>query len=386
MQEPKTPKYRRHSAGGRDRAFVELDGQRHYIGRYGSPESIHQYDQLVAEWLASGRTKRVETNELTVVELCAWFLRHAAQHYRRADGTTTGTIHNFKAVIRHLKALYGPTPAAEFGPLALKAVRQRMVDAGWSRNVINQGLSFLRGIFRWAAAEELIPIGVHEALRAVEPLRRGRTAARETELVKPVPPAHIRAIRRHVSRQVWAMIEIQRLTGMRPGEVVQMRAVDLDMTGRVWTYRPPTHKTAHHGHSRTVYLGPRAQTILRPFLRTELAAPLFSPRDARAEKAASAKSHRRPGQPESPRKTARRVRDGYDVHSYRRAIERACLVAGVAEWAPNRLRHNAATRLRREFGIDLAQTILGHRVGSAITEIYAQANVSKAKAVVAKVG
>ncbi len=43
--------------------------------------------------------------------------------------------------------------------LALTAVRQRMVDAGWSRNVINQGLSFFRGIFRWAAAEELLRFG-----------------------------------------------------------------------------------------------------------------------------------------------------------------------------------------------------------------------------------
>ena len=28
------------------------------------------------------------------------------------------------------------------------------------------------------------------------------------------------------------------------------------MSGRVWTYVPATHKTQHHGHSRTVCLGP----------------------------------------------------------------------------------------------------------------------------------
>lgn len=55
-------------------------------------------------------------------------------------------------------------------------------------------------------------------------------------------------------------------------------------------------------------------------------------------------------------------------------------------WHPHQLRHNAATRLRREFGIDLAQTILGHRLGSAVTEIYAEANVAKAKDVIARVG
>jgi hypothetical protein len=223
----------------------QLDGQRHYIGRHNSPESIQQYEQLVAEWLASGRAQRVQPNDLTIVELCIRF------------------------------------PC------------------------------FLRGIFRWAAAEELIPIGVHLALRALEPLRRGRTTARETDPVRPVPPAHVRAIRLYVSRQVWAMIELQRLTGMRPVEVVQMRAVELDMTGRVWTFTPATHKTAHRGHSRTVYLGPRAQMILRPCLRPELAAPLFSPRDATAERArrSSATGSGRRSPRSTPRRTsARRAR------------------------------------------------------------------------------
>ncbi len=55
-------------------------------------------------------------------------------------------------------------------------------------------------------------------------------------------------------------------------------------------------------------------------------------------------------------------------------------------WHPHQLRHNAATNLRREYGLDLAQTILGHRMGSIVTELYAEANVSKAMDVVAKIG
>ena len=41
----KTPKYRRHRSGGLDRAFVELNGRRIYLGRYGSPGSREKYDQ-----------------------------------------------------------------------------------------------------------------------------------------------------------------------------------------------------------------------------------------------------------------------------------------------------------------------------------------------------
>ncbi len=35
-----------------------------------------------------------------------------------------------KAVIRPLNELYGLLPAKDFGPLALKAVRQKFVDRG----------------------------------------------------------------------------------------------------------------------------------------------------------------------------------------------------------------------------------------------------------------
>ena len=140
-------------------------------------------------------------------------------------------------------------------------------------------------------------------------------------------------------------------------------------------YTPSEHKTEHHGHDRKVYLSPRSQTVLQPFLRTELASHLFSPKDAERDRAAAASTHRRPGQSVVPRKTARRLLDRYDVASYRRAIARGSELAGVPCWSPNRLRHNAATRLRRECGIDVAHTILGHRLGSTVTEIYPEANV-----------
>src|SRR5439155_1693280 len=47
-------------------------------------------------------------------------------------------------------------------------------------------------------------------------------------------------------------------------------------------YTPARHKTLYRGHSRVVYLGPKAQEILRPWLRTDLAAYLFQPVEAEA--------------------------------------------------------------------------------------------------------
>jgi integrase len=54
-------------------------------------------------------------------------------------------------------------------------------------------------------------------------------------------------------------------------------------------------------------------------------------------------------------------------------------------WHPHQLRHTAGSRLRREFGLEAAQVILGHR-NVKVTELYAEANVEAAKRIMGKVG
>ena len=105
-------------------------------------------------------------------------------------------------------------------------------------------------MFRWAVENELVPPSTHHGLQSVRGLQRGRSEAKDYAPVRPVPDAWIEAVRPHVASPVRAMIDLQLLTGMRPGEVVQMRGCDLDVAGPIWFYRPSTHKTAHHGHER----------------------------------------------------------------------------------------------------------------------------------------
>ena len=62
-----------------------------------------------------------------------------------------------------------------------------------------------------------------------------------------------------ISRDVMAaMIEIQRITGMRSAEVCMMRGCDIDTGGQLWAYKPMKHKTEHHGHECVIYFGPKA--------------------------------------------------------------------------------------------------------------------------------
>ena len=54
-------------------------------------------------------------------------------------------------------------------------------------------------------------------------------------------------------------------------------------------------------------------------------------------------------------------------------------------WAPNQLRHNAATEIRRRFGLEAAQIILGHSKAD-VTQVYAERDLAKGIEIVRSVG
>ncbi len=63
----------------------------------------------------------------------------------------------------------------------------------------------------------------------------------------------------------------------------------------------------------------------------------------------------------------------------------ACKAAALPHWHPHQLRHTKATEIRREFGLDAARAVLGHR-SPKITEVYAEIDVNKAAEVMKKWG
>ena len=420
----KVPKLRIHKATGQ--AYVVLNGRAIYFGNPRTCDPQVQYHKVIAEWLANGRQPQAPPNEITINELVARFWVHAKGYYRDAAGNPTKEMENIRYAVRLMCELYGTTRAVEFGPRALKTIRQQMIDRGWCRNYVNKCISRIKALFKWATAEEILPGSIYHALSTVSGLKKGRSNARESEPVKPVPQEYVDAIEPYVSRQVWAMVQLQLLTAARPGEIVKMRPCDFDTTGKIWFYCPADHKTAHHGHERNIYIGPRAQAVLRPFLLRPVEAYCFSPAEAEAERRLETHQKRKtplkygnvPGS--NCKETTTRTKGAeYSVASYRRAIGRGILAAfpppehlakqpgetnakwqkrltkkEKAElkdwykqfrWHPHQLRHNAATFLRKEFGLETARIILGHR-SSAITEVYAEMDQQKALKAIVRVG
>jgi integrase len=159
----------------------------------------------------------------------------------------------------------------------------------------------------------------------------------------------------------------------------------IDATGDVWQARLERHKGAWRGKERIIFFGEKAKEIIRPYLLRPADKPMFSPHEAILSLRRDCPTHRRPNQKPNERQTAREVRDAYTPDTYRRAVTRACVEAGIPSWVPYQLRHTAGTEARKRFGLDVAQALLGHS-GAKVTQIYAELDQEKARAIAAQFG
>jgi integrase len=415
------PKYRRHRRSGQ--AVVTLNGRDFYLGKYDTAASRIEYDRLIGEWLAAGRRPAgVAGSNLTITQLCVDYLKYAVVYYRANRKVMPG----IKRTIHHLSAHYGRTLAVEFGPLALKAIRQRMVDENLSRRYVNDHVGRIKRMFKWAVGEEMLPIEAYQSLAIVEGLRKGRTSARECDPILPVSDAIVDATLPHLPEVVADMVRLQRLTGCRPDEICMLRPCDLDRSKEVWEYKPATHKTDYRGRKRVIFVGPKGQRILFRYLARDPKAYCFRPCDSEVKRHAAAHSARktpllcgnRPGT-NKRRNPISTPSERYTVDSYRRSIHRAydkafppdqsigqrndeskahwmarLSNAQLADlnhwqasnrWSPNRLRHSAATEIRRLFGLEAAATMLGHAKAD-VTQIYAERDYGLAANVARQIG
>lgn len=323
--------------------------------------------------------------------LVGYWDRHVTAYYVK-DGRPTSEQDNIRQALRFLRRLHGQTPAEDFGPQALRLVRIAMVQAGRCRSLINKDINRVRGLFRWATEEELYPGDAYQALRAVRGLAKGRGEARERPPVAQVGVAVVKATLPHLTAPVAAMVKLQLLTGALPGEIASMRPRDVDRSDpAAWVYRPNSHKTEHHGRDRVIVLGPRARRVLRPWLDRDSDRHCFRPAEAVAARNARSRANRRnPVKPwerkHGPKPDPEKMPDEtYGKDAYNWAIRKACLKVEVEIWTPHQLRHTRATQIRRKYGIEAAQVILGHSKAGT-TEIYAERDLTRARQIMVEIG
>lgn len=417
------PRYRKHRKSGQ--AIVTLSGRDYYLGPHGTKASHHEYDRLIAEWLAAVRRPLRDqdgtTGAPTVVELFAAYRTHAERYYRK-NGRITNEVTAILSAANIASSLYGRELTEDFGPLKLEAIQQAMIRANWTRKHINKQTGRIVRMFSWGVTKEMVSAEVVNKLREVPGLHKGRSDARESAPVMPVDDSVVNATLEHLPQIVADMVRLQRLTGCRPEEVCMVRPCDVDRSGDIWTYCPESHKTEHHDKRRIICIGPKGKKILRPYLLRNATDYCFSPEESERRRRDSMHASRktplscgnRPGTNRKP-KRARPAGHKYTTESYRRAIYRACELAfdmptalrkkvpnetpaqratrlQLARqwrekhcWASNQLRHSAATEIRKRFGLEAAQVTLGHAAAD-VTQIYAERDLEKAIQVMKLIG
>jgi integrase len=394
---PQFPRPIHHKASGQAR--VRLGGKDVYLGRWGSPEATEAYDRALAEWLAAGRPvarpKAQPEDGPTVADLAAAYWRHAETYYRG-----NSELNCIRLAMRPLVRLYGDVQASDFSPLKLKSLREHLIQSGLTRSGVNSRIGRVKRMYRWGVGEELVPAGVLHALQAVDGLRFGRTAARETDPVRPVPLDVIEQTLPHLPPVARDLVQLQLLLGCRPGELLDMRPADVDCSRSPWVYRPQSHKNRFRGHDRAIFVGPRAQELLEKYMTRDPETHCFSPQESEQQRrdirTAARKTPLNQGNRTGTnrRKQPKRKPHGrYGVAAYRRAVHRACDLAfpppagldtaAVAKWksqhrwGPHRLRHSRATELRQRYGLEVAGAVLGHR-NLETAAIYAEKNITAA--------
>jgi len=248
-------------------------------------------------------------------------------------------------------------PLAEVTTFDVQRYRDHLIDAGHKPSTINRRLAALRAFFAWAAEQDHTAINPAAGIKSIQHKRRApkglskqqvyllqRQAAARRQLAEAlagqqtVTPAVV------LARRDEAILAVLIYTGLRVGELVNLRLRDVEINAR-------SGKVCVYGKGR----GKKYREV---------------PLHVEARKALEAYLDVRPGN-----------EDEYLFFSQRgplkeRGVQFRLQQIGEeakVEVTPHKLRHTFASQLLREAGVDLVttSTLLGHESVNT-TAIYTQ--------------
>jgi integrase len=369
------PKYRRHTV--RNLGFVEWQGRRTYFaGTWNSTVSREAYLKFIRDNCGEIPESASAPRKLLVAQLVARFLAHAKAIYGPGP---RGTFANLYWALTPFAEKHGEYQAVEYGPLKLKAYRASLIEARQARSYINDQVRRIRKAFRWGVSEELVPVSVLTALESVPELAANRSAARETEARQPVPRAYIDAVIPELSKTIADMAEFQWLVGARSDSICRACPGQFTQEGDLLLWRPK-HKTEHLGKDLVLPIGPKAQAIVKPRIDAARSPeqPLFAPRASAANERYNATSYR-----QAIQRAIKRL--NRQIAADNEKLPKAKRTPLYPLWSPHQIRHSRGHAVRDTYGIEAAQSVLGHATLSA-TEIYSATRLELAKRVARETG
>ena len=340
------------------RYYVNLDGEEIWLSEQIQPTDSPpldvqaEYDRRLARWLAARAVlPEPVAPDPTLDELWLGYLSYIEGGLKyKKNGKPTTEVQLIKDACRVAARLFGTEPARDFGTQKLEAVRAVFLERGWTRETINKAVHRVKRMFRWGAHHDLVPESIWRRLQTVPDLTPDEYP-HGNQKVPEVKVADLEASLPYLPANLRSMVQAHRLIGCRAQEIVVARTMDFDQEAdrddvaaelRCWLFTPTESKTG-----AAYWVGPAAQTILRPWLLPDQPAAWLFP-------------------------TRRRGKGCWTTASYRRHIARCCAKNNLPRWSPLMVRHAAAEEARRfhEKGIEATQARLRHKHVN-VSELYA---------------
>jgi len=270
---PKSPRiFQVRKDGAYDCVYVNSKKIR--LGRTGTPEADANFRKLQIQVLTDPTCLSPKPQQVTVDCLCFAYLEYTKEH-------DPSHYFSIKTVVEILLQHFAGQAVDVLDTRHFLFLQDKFVEHGVSRKYCNDLMKFVRAMLKWGTIRKLVPYQVYGEAKLISALKKGKTRAREKPDRKPVADGVVRRTLPFMSPTVRAMVQVQRLTGMRPSEVWKMTARDIDKTrdSELWYYVPESHKTEEHIGQKPIPLGKPEQKLIAPYLISKKPSEaVFSPR------------------------------------------------------------------------------------------------------------
>ena len=342
-----------------------------------------------------------QTPVLTVAELVPRYLEHAAARYGKSE---YGTIRD---AVRLLLTQWAAIPISQYMPAFLLEYR-KLAFAKWSRKHAMGQTKRITAMWKWAATRNLVPVDVHTRLTLLE--QPSLSEGHDNPPIQSADPAIVEEVCRYLRPRIKMLVQLQLLTGARPGELLGLKPIDIDTRKEIWKVELKKHKNLHHNKKRTLYFGAQAQPILTEVMsgrpmdaylwdardserwRSEGAARLSTNAYALAVRRACLHAYPLPADldrikvPMGAKKWRWEKKKEWEARMGEAGMEKVRAWRRDHHWTPYQLRHTVATVVDDKFGAEASQLLLGHSSAKVTTAIYIDRERKKLLEVVKAVG
>ncbi|MCB0358032.1 MAG: site-specific integrase [Bdellovibrionales bacterium] len=287
----------------------------------------------------------------------------------QADNIGRSARMSEQSALRHLiQATIPDLLVSELTILSVDDMCEKMRRGGWivnakgrravpySAETYNKLLDRMKNFCKWLVKYRDLPFASYQAISLVDRARSGRNGVKVTKPVAPVLWSQVELLKPYMAPIAYDLFHLQYLGGMRPSEAIRFRFQDVEFASAdAWIYSPPEHKKKKYGQVRTIFLGPRCQALLDPYMDLGSTRYLF-PSDLvklqewqiREGKRVNDNldRHGSQGQLIENKEIVYRQLSRYVVHAVQRAKEAG---VNVEVFAPNQLRHGRATEVRERY-------------------------------------